>query len=219
MIDPAVSRRAPVTIGIDIALSNHRRLADYLGSQPLTGRCLECIYFDAIINAHDVALVSETSNVLDAQLSPGKLIVIMEGGINLSFLANTDAICGVLKRDEPLASVAQCLDVVLRDGLWLSSDIRIHIRNCIARCLAPVPLDSAIPSLSQAEKEVLRLVIRGLTDAEIASARSISVRTVKFHLANLRRKSGCTNRTQLIVQALNSTTCALRIPEVQTPLS
>jgi DNA-binding NarL/FixJ family response regulator len=50
--------------------------------------------------------------------------------------------------------------------------------------------------LSARESEVLRLLADGLTDREIASALSISPRTVESHVSSLLRKLGVRNRAE-----------------------
>ena len=54
------------------------------------------------------------------------------------------------------------------------------------------------------ELQVLREVVSGSTDAEIADTLGISLRTVKGHIQNLREKSGYRNRTELAVHARSS---------------
>ena len=54
------------------------------------------------------------------------------------------------------------------------------------------------------ELQVLREVVAGSTDAEIADRLGISLRTVKGHIQNLREKSGYRNRTELAVHAHSS---------------
>ena len=48
------------------------------------------------------------------------------------------------------------------------------------------------------EREVCRLVARGLTDRQIASTLSISAKTVEKHVGSLLRKTGARNRTMLV---------------------
>ena len=52
--------------------------------------------------------------------------------------------------------------------------------------------------LSQREREVLRLVERGLSNKEIAKALQIAPETVKWHVKNLFAKLGVTNRMQAV---------------------
>ena len=51
--------------------------------------------------------------------------------------------------------------------------------------------------LSIREREVLRLLLEEKTNAEIADSLCISENTVKFHVRNLLRKTGCMSRKEL----------------------
>jgi DNA-binding CsgD family transcriptional regulator len=50
--------------------------------------------------------------------------------------------------------------------------------------------------LTKRENEILRLVADGLPNAEIARRLWVTEQTVKFHLSNIYRKLGVSNRTQ-----------------------
>jgi DNA-binding CsgD family transcriptional regulator len=56
------------------------------------------------------------------------------------------------------------------------------------------------------EADVLRLVIDGLANKEIAAALRLSVRTVEKHVENLLRKTGARSRTELAVTSRHPTT-------------
>ena len=56
--------------------------------------------------------------------------------------------------------------------------------------------------VSKREKEVLRCLRDGLSTDEIAEALAISCRTVKFHISNILRKLGASNRTQAVALAI-----------------
>lgn len=53
-------------------------------------------------------------------------------------------------------------------------------------------------SLSQRESALLRLILDGSTNKEVAEKLFISENTVKFHVRNLLRKTGCSNRKELL---------------------
>jgi DNA-binding NarL/FixJ family response regulator len=59
-----------------------------------------------------------------------------------------------------------------------------------------------MPGLSAREIEVLRLVARGSSNAEIARELTISHGTVKSHLRRIFVKMGVSDRTQAAVSAL-----------------
>jgi DNA-binding CsgD family transcriptional regulator len=64
---------------------------------------------------------------------------------------------------------------------------------------APVP-----GALSARERELVTLVARGRTDAQIAGELYISIRTVRSHLDRIRDKTGCRRRADLTRLALNA---------------
>jgi len=65
-------------------------------------------------------------------------------------------------------------------------------------------MDAATRPLTPREREVLTLLVDGLTDREIAERLVLSVRTVHSHVAAIGRKTGCTTRTQIAVFALRN---------------
>ncbi len=71
----------------------------------------------------------------------------------------------------------------------------------------PRPPQAVAPgagTLSARERELVTLVARGRTDAQIAAELCISVRTVRSHLDRIRDKSGCRRRADLTRLALRA---------------
>jgi DNA-binding NarL/FixJ family response regulator len=65
----------------------------------------------------------------------------------------------------------------------------------------PVPLDPELDQLTIREREVLRLIALGHTNAEIATMLYVSVRTVENHRASVMRKLGLRTRAELVRHA------------------
>ena len=61
-----------------------------------------------------------------------------------------------------------------------------------------------LAGLSARERELVTLVARGRTDAQIAGQLAISIRTVRSHLDRIRDKTGCRRRADLTRLALNT---------------
>jgi DNA-binding CsgD family transcriptional regulator len=66
----------------------------------------------------------------------------------------------------------------------------------------PAPTASGAARLSGREREMVTLVARGRTDAQIAEQLYISIRTVRSHLDRIRDKTGCRRRADLTRLAL-----------------
>lgn len=60
-------------------------------------------------------------------------------------------------------------------------------------------------SLSDRERETLRLAATGSTNKEIGEQLGLTVYAVKFHLASIYRKLGVANRTEAAVAFVNAT--------------
>jgi DNA-binding CsgD family transcriptional regulator len=82
----------------------------------------------------------------------------------------------------------------------LASRRALHLREALDEAEARQPgADLAVPGLSQREVQVLKLVARGMTNAEIARELRISPNTVANHLKRIRSKTGTANRTEAAV--------------------
>ena len=72
----------------------------------------------------------------------------------------------------------------------------------VQQTASPPDPDAAIGRLSPRERELITLVARGHTDAQIATELFISVRAVGSHLDRVRDKTGCRRRADLTRLAL-----------------
>lgn len=88
-------------------------------------------------------------------------------------------------------------DAVLGDaltfGLCLHDFLSRHVERPAAA--AQGPSGAGLPTMQQ---EVLRLVMRGLTDKQIADRLHVSAHTVDYHLRQLRQRFCVRNRVQLV---------------------
>ncbi|MGH2745313.1 MAG: LuxR C-terminal-related transcriptional regulator [Thermoleophilaceae bacterium] len=88
--------------------------------------------------------------------------------------------------------LASVLRVARRDGP--ATKVEARARKALEELGARAP-EARVGGLSAREAEVLRLVARGLSNDEIASALVLSVRTVERHVANVYLKIGASSRT------------------------
>ena len=110
----------------------------------------------------------------------------------------------LLKTVRPRQLAAAVRDVAAGDAL-LAPDIT---RRLIEQFVHRPPPGSAVPpalgELTPREVEVLRLVARGLSNAEIAAALVVGETTVRTHVARILAKLGARDRVQAVVVAYES---------------
>ena len=106
----------------------------------------------------------------------------------------------LLKRARP-AEIAQAVrTVAIGESLLFPESLR-----ALAATRAPGREDRlASASLTEREAEVLRLMARGHSNAEIAQLLFLGVQTVKTHVANVLSKLGARDRTQAVIAAYDS---------------
>ena len=101
------------------------------------------------------------------------------------------------KRDRLLEAIRLVAD---GDTAWSQEDLR---RVMGAMVTPRVKEDLDVP-LTEREAQVLRQLVEGLTNKEIAKELHISVETVKEHVQHILRKIGVADRTQAAVWAVRS---------------
>lgn len=97
---------------------------------------------------------------------------------------------GYLLKGAALDEIERAIRAVARGETYL--DPRVASR---------VAALSRAPRLSNRERDVLRLVIAGKSNKEIAAALHVTERTVKFHVTSIFNKLGAENRAQAVTIA------------------
>ncbi|MGI5183984.1 response regulator [Dactylosporangium sp. CA-152071] len=104
----------------------------------------------------------------------------------------------VLKRTPPARLIEAARVVGTGESLLFPASTRGIIERFAT------PSGAGLPEVSERERDVLRLLARGLSNAEIATELFLSVQTVKSHVATLLAKLGVRDRTQAVVAAYES---------------
>ena len=109
---------------------------------------------------------------------------------------------GFLLKDASGADLIAAVRVVAGgDALLAPSVTRRLIGDFARRRRHERPSPQVLATLTPRELDVLRLVARGLSNAEIAGELTLAEQTVKTHVGNMLTKLGLRDRTQAVVYA------------------
>jgi two-component system, NarL family, response regulator NreC len=98
----------------------------------------------------------------------------------------------VLLKTDPVETLAEAIRVTARGGAFLSASLPTELRNGVDR--AP----NVLGVLSDREREVFHLVVRGLTNRRIGRELFISPKTVDSHRGRILDKLGCRSAVELV---------------------
>ncbi len=107
----------------------------------------------------------------------------------------------LLKRTPPEDLVAGIRIVAGGDALLSPSVTRRLVDEFVRHPVADGPPSGALEALTEREREVLRLVARGLSNTELAGSLYLSEATVKTHVKHILMKLGVKSRVQAVVLA------------------
>jgi len=144
----------------------------------------------------------EATTMITGALAGTRVLVLSASGEHADVLEAVKAgASGYLVKS---ASVEELVDAVRRtaagDAVFTPGLAGLVLGEY--RRMAAEPADDGLPSLTQRETEVLRLVAKGLTARQIAGRLRLSHRTVENHVQSTLRKLQLHNRVELARYAI-----------------
>ncbi|MFF4160163.1 response regulator [Streptomyces sp. NPDC001678] len=144
--------------------------------------------------------IEATRRLQTALPAPPKVVVIttFENDAYVYDALRAGAAGFVLKR-APSEQIGHALRLVATTDSLLFPD---SVRRLVAARPGPPPRPPrGTPALTAREREILRLMARGLSNADVAGRLTVGLETVKTHVSNLLAKLGARNRTQAVIMA------------------
>jgi DNA-binding NarL/FixJ family response regulator len=96
-------------------------------------------------------------------------------------------VAGFVDKNSPLDQIDRAVQCVLEGGMYFSATVPPPVPSLAAEPAIP---RAGSDALSEREREVVRLVARGLVSKEVASQLGLSTRTVEKHRARIFAKLG-----------------------------
>lgn len=108
---------------------------------------------------------------------------------------------GFLLKTSPPEELISAITVVAGGAALLSPSVTRRVIARFARHAPPAHAPETLAALTEREHDVLRLLARGMSNAEIGEALFVSEATVKTHMSNLLAKLGLRDRVQAVIFA------------------
>jgi DNA-binding NarL/FixJ family response regulator len=161
--------------------------------------------FDPTVILMDIRMpeldgLQATRRILAADNTARILILTTFGLDEYVYEALSDGASGFVLKDDPPEQLIEAVRTVAAGDALLSPAITKQVIKkftSIPRLVPPKGLDE----LTAREQDILRLIARGLSNAEIGAELYISETTVKTHVTHVLQKLGLRDRVQVVVLA------------------
>ena len=140
---------------------------------------------------------------LTAAANPPKVIILTTYDLEEPLYAALRAgASGFLLKDTRPADLVEAIRVVAGgEALLAPTATRRLLDRFLATDLTPSAPAGSLDELTDREREVLKLLARGASNAEIAARLTVTEATVKTHVSAILRKLGVRDRVQAVVLA------------------
>lgn len=146
-----------------------------------------------------------TRRLLDGDGQTTRVLILTTFGLNeYVYEALRAGASGLLLKDAPPEDLLSAIHVIDRGDALLDRSITRAVIEEFARRPLRTDLTGKLEDLTAREREVLELLARGLSNAEIAAKFVLSEGTVKTHVASVLRKLGLRDRVQAVIYAYES---------------
>ena len=146
--------------------------------------------------------IEATRLIVRAQPAARVLILTTFGLDSYVYDALRAGASGFMLKDAPPEEIAGAVRIIASGEALLAPAVTRTVIEEFARHPAPAPgPPRAVEDLTTREREVLGLLIRGLSNPEICAQLVISEATAKTHVARILQKLGIRDRIQAVIYA------------------
>ena len=150
----------------------------------------------------------KTSQQIKRRFPSIRIILLLDHESDF-FLALESGADGYILRETPEDLMSAAIQTVMRGGAWIGPLIARYLMHgdglAALRSAAFGAIEvSGLAKLSPREKDVIRLLVKGTSNLQIAHALSLEVQTVKVHLRNIFRKLEVSGRAEVISKVLEA---------------
>jgi DNA-binding NarL/FixJ family response regulator len=150
----------------------------------------------------DLDGIEATRRIVRDEQSPRVLVLTTFDLDEYVYEALRAGASGFLLKDAPEDQLLAAIRVVASGGSLFAPSVTRRLIQRFAEDRAPAPRESAsLGELTERERDVLKLIARGLSNGEIAETLVVSEHTTKTHVSSILRKLDLRDRVQAVVLA------------------
>ena len=160
------------------------------------------------IGLPDISGIDATKKIMELNI-PNVKVVILTAHVSEDEIFNSlsAGAFGYIMKDINTEQLMVILKTIRNGAMWIDPQVVPFIKDKNCGVIPPRQLSRAgfretHSNLTQREYEVLKLVVDGQTNSEIAKTLTISEHTAKAHVCNIIQKLVVDDRTQAAVKAL-----------------
>lgn len=155
------------------------------------------------LNLPDMTGIVCTQRILAER--PGTKVLVLSGDPDLSHVpeALQAGAAGYVLKEETTVELVRAIHSVMNGEAHLSASATTALVGGLFR-ETPSPVPTPVPRLSEREIAVLKLVIDGLRNKEVAARLGVSVKSVETYRARLMTKLGCSTTAELVRHAIRA---------------
>jgi DNA-binding NarL/FixJ family response regulator len=212
--DPAL--RVLLVDDQELVRSGLRRILRRRDGFEIVAECADGDEVEPAIDGHDVDVVvmdlrmkrvdgiEATRRLRERPTAPPILVLTTFDDDELLSGALRAGAAGFLLKDSPAEELIRAVRAVASGDSWLAPAVTGRVLATYREATVGARRSSTLDELTPRELDVLRLIGRGRTNAEIAESLVISEVTVKSHVGHIFAKLGLRDRAAAIVYAFDS---------------
>ncbi|PSU44572.1 helix-turn-helix transcriptional regulator [Photobacterium frigidiphilum] len=179
---------------------------------------IECTTFDKLkkselVKFNEVTIIIDHTKITDDSydqyidfvcthsLITQEVFINSKDNIDIEELAKWPNIVGIFFETDELSTVVKGMRTIIDGELWLSRKVTQRLISAYRSKEPITPKHDA--KLTTREKEIMKLLVSGVSNVQIAQKLYVSENTIKTHLHNVFKKIKVKNRIQAFMWAKN----------------
>ena len=147
----------------------------------------------------------EATRRLQAAGAPSRILVLTTFDLNeYVYEAMRSGASGFLLKDVRPNDLVEGIRLVANGNALLGPTVTRRLLERFAEGHDGAAAGEAVGRLTGREREILRLIARGLSNAELAQRLFLGETTIKTHVSNILRKLGVRDRVQAVIAAYDA---------------